>query len=288
MKRAKPYLIGALAMTLVVALAAGSLQARQTGQGQQPPPQQPPPQPGQTTPALPTQPPLNKEEEDAYKVFFELKSVDAEALTASGEEFLKKFPESRYRESVYSRLAQAYLNLAQVDKVIAAAEKALELNPDNVDVLSVMSYSMLRRFDPNSLDAEQKLQKAEGYAKRGIELLNTLTKPAHILDEDFNRAKNEKIAMCRSGLALSFFHRQRYADATAELEQATTLVSQPDPSDLWLLAAIYQTGKRYKEAADTFGRCSEVDWPWKDRCKQSADRARQMAAQPATAPAPKP
>lgn len=286
MNRVLRYAIGLAVFVLMAVLATGSTLAQQAGQ-QPPPPQQPPQQPGQTA-TPPATPPVNQEEEDAYKAFYEAKGSDPVAIIAAGEGFLKKFPESRYRESVYSRLAQAYLNSddpQKLEKLAVAAEKALQLNPDNVDVLSVYSYSMLRRFDPNALDAEQKLNKAETTAKHGIELLNSMQKPAAITDEDFARAKNEKLAMCRSGLGLAYLHRQRYTDATTELEQATTLISNPDPTDLWLLALVYQGSKRYQEAAGAFGRCSEIEWPWKDRCKTNAANAKKMADQ---AGAPKP
>lgn len=286
MKRFFPYALGALILILGAALA-GPLEAQSPGQqqGQQPPPQ---PATAPAPPAPPAAPLVNKEEEDAYKAFFEIKGSDPEALIASGEDFLKKFPESRYRESVHSRLTQAFLNTGQLDKLLVSAEKALELNPDNVDVLSVLSYSMLRRFNPNDLDAEQKLEKAEKHARHGIELLDAMQRPAHIAEEEFARAKNDKIAMCRSGLGLAHLHRQRYSDAAVELEMATKLMSTPDPTDLYLLGAVYQNARRYPEAADAFGRCGDIPWAWQDRCKQSAERARQLAAKAPATPAPKP
>lgn len=284
----RTFIRGAIvAAVVVLAFTAGTSSAQQQpaqGQGQQ---QQPPPapgvQPGQ--PAVPAQPPVNKEEEDAYKAFFELKAAGNEqAMVASGEEFLKKFPESRYRESVYSRLAQAHLNLGELDKMQAAGEKALEINPDDVDVLAVLSFGMLRRFNREDLDAEQKLERTERYAKHAIGLLNTMAKPEAMTEEIFLRAKNEKLAMCNSGLGLSFLHRQRYTESIAAFEQATTLVPNPDPTDLYLLGVLYEATKRYADAASTFTKCGEPSWTWQDRCKQGAEKNKKLAAIQGTPP----
>lgn len=259
------------------------------GQGQQPPPppKDPPAAPA-AQPGVPATPPVNKEEEDSYKAFYEMKTDDAEVVIRSAEEFLKKFPESRYRESVYSRLTQAYFNVQQLDKLIVAAEKGLELNPDNVDILSLLSHTMLRRFNPSDLDAGQKLQKAETISKHAIELLGKIPKPAQVTEEDFARAKNEKLSMCHSGLGLVYFYRQRFADAAAAFEQATTVASNPD--DFYLLGVMYEQLRRPADAATAYGRCGETPWAWQDRCKQGAEKNKKLAgAQPAApAPAPKP
>lgn len=276
----------ATALVMVFAAGAWAVQQQQPakGQGQQ---QQPPPapgvQPGQTAP--PAQPPVNKEEEDAYKAFFDLKAAgDEQAMIASGESFLKKFPESHYRESVYSRLAQAYLNTGQLDKMLVAGEKALEINPDDVDVLSVLSFGMLRRFNREDLDAEQKLEKAERYAKHAIGLLNGMAKPEAMTEENFLRAKNEKLSMCNSGLGLSYLHRQRYADSIGAFEQATVLAPTPDPTDLYLLGVLYEATKRYADASTTFAKCGEPQWAWQDRCKQGAEKNKKLAAIQGTPP----
>lgn len=281
--------VAILAAALVLAFAAGTWAVQQQpgqgqGQGQQPPP---PPAPGTLPgqPAAPAQPAVNPEEENAYKAFFDLKgTADEQAMISSGEAFLKKFPESRYRESVYSRLTQAYLNVGQLDKMLVAGEKALEINANDVDVLSVLSFGMLRRFNRDDLDAEQKLEKAERYAKRGIDILNVLAKPEAMTEENFVRAKNEKLSMCHSGLGLSYLHRQRYVDSIAAFEHATTLAPSPDPTDLYLLGILYEATKRYADAATTFTKCSEPPWAWQDRCKQGAEKNKKLAAIQGTPP----
>jgi len=275
----------ALGLTLMaLVLVAGTALAQGYGQGQQPPKQPAPPtQPGQAPaqPETPAAPPVNAEEEAGYKAFFELKSDNAEVIIQKGEEFLKKFPESRYRESVYSKLATAYLALNDMDKMFAAGEKALELNPNDVDVLSVMALVMSRRAQPGSLDFEQKIAKVEKYARQAITLLGELQKPAGLTDEGFANAKSQKLSMAHSGLGMVYFQRQKYADATGEFEQATTLVPNADPVDYFLLGLCLQQTKRYSDAATAFEKCAASP-VMQGRCQPAAEQAKkQAAAQPA-------
>ena len=261
-----------IALALLLALALFT-----PANAQQEPPK-PPTQPGQTPPAQPETPPVNQAEEDAYKAFYEHPKEDYDGMIRSGEDFTKKFPESRYLASVYSRLVNAYLVAQQIEKLFDAGEKALALNPDNVDVLPVMAWVVPRRIDTNALDAQQKLEKAESYGKRGLELLEAMEKPAEIAEEQFDQAKKEKLAMCHSGLGLVSMHRQQYEVAATELEQATKLSLNPEPTDFFLLGLAYEQTKRFGEAATSYERCSSTPWAWQDRCKQGQDRAKKLAA----------
>ena len=160
-----------LASIALLALAASTPAFGQSTTQQQNPPAQPPAtkQPGTppTPPTgLPDTPPVNKEEEDAFKAFSDSKDL---ALTAKmGEDFVQKYPSSHYLESVYTRLTRVYQGTGQEKEMFASGEKVLSVNPDNVDVLVMMCWAIPRRLDTRSLDSTQKLAKAEQYSKREI------------------------------------------------------------------------------------------------------------------------
>lgn len=265
-------LAGLVLLSLLVTLSV----AAQGAQQQQPPP--PPPAPTPAEPAPPAAPPVNQEEEDAYKAFFNHPREDAQKQVQLGEEFVAKFPESRYLESVYSRMVGAYLSLGDVDKLFVVGEKALQLNPDNVDVLAVVAYAVPRRLNPQEIGGPAKLQKVEQYSRHAIGLLDGMAKPEGMLDEEFARAKNDKLAMAHSGLAMVNYFRQDFAGMASELEQATTLATSPDPSDFYLLGVSYVQVRRFADAATAFGKCSEVPWDFQDRCKQSKEQSEKQAA----------
>jgi tetratricopeptide (TPR) repeat protein len=274
-------LTAALIMTCAGTLLA---QMGQQGQQQNPPPTTPPAQ-GQQ-PTTPPAPQVNKEEEDAYKKFFESKGGSPEAMQTQitlGEDFLKKFPESRYKESVYARLTQDYLSIGKEKEMAVAAEKALELNPDNVDVLAVISMATARRIDPTALDAEQKLIKAETRAKHALAIIPTLPKPEGVTDEDFTKAKNDKMSFCHSGLGFVYYLRGKFAESAAEFAEATKLAVSADPVDYFVMGVADEQIKRFDDAATAYGKCAEAPGGMQDRCKKAQAEVKKRSAS-----APKP
>ena len=276
----KQLMVGALAALLVAPLAFAVPQSQSQGQ----PPAKPPVQPGQTpaqppatTPAQPETPPVNAKEEADYKLFFELPKADSQRVIEMGEDFVKKYPESRYREAIYSRMVNSYLNLDQVDKMFVTGEKALEINPNNVDVLSAVTWAVPRRLTPTDLDAQQKLAKVEGYGKKAIDIITAMPKPEMLTEEDFTKAKSEKLAMVHSGLGVVHWHRQKFADMATELEEAIKLSAAADPVDYYLLGMAYKQTRRWSDAATAFEKCSEAG-PVTDRCKGEAQAAKKNAA----------
>ncbi len=284
-----------LALVALLALVASTpLSAQST---QQPPPKQPgtPAQPPAKQPGAPAAvpadeplaPPVNPEEEAAYQVFFDAKEDTLRAKL--GEEFQEKFPTSRYRESVYAALSNAYQNLGQEEKMFAAGEKTLELNPDNVAALVTLTKALARRTNPQALDAQQKFDKAEKFGKRALELLATISKPENLTEEIFVKSKNDALADVHGGLGLVYLRKERIAESVIELEQATKVSSSPDPVDLYLLGIVLQISKRFEESAAAFGSCAEMPSQLQETCKQSQAAAKkQAAAQPAAPAPPKP
>lgn len=255
--------------------------------GEQPAPQQPPTQPGQLpSPEQPLAPPVNPAEDAAYRKFSEIPPTDTRQIVQLGEEFLKSYPESRYRVAVYAKLTQAYWNAGEHDKMVGAGEKTLQLNPDHVDVLSILANTIPRRLTQDAAANEQLLQKTERYATRAIQLLEQLQQPADLTAEQFESARAAKLSMSHSGLGLVYFHRQRYAEAIGEFEKATQLVPDPDPTDYFLLGLSYANASRNHEAAAAFEKCSKMDWPWQDRCKAQMEAAKKRAANELAPPKP--
>jgi len=272
----KRILFAALLAVVVASVASAQAPAPQQQQ------QQPPPPPAQAqAPAEPAAPPVNPEEEADYKAFFDLPREQAQKLVELGDAFLTKYPDSRYRGVIYSRLVGAYLALGDVDKLFVTGEKALEINPDNVDVLAVIAYAVPRRINTSDLDGQRKLSKVEEYSKRCVDVLNALPKPEGITEEEFVRAKNEKLSMAHSGLALVSYHRSDFASMASELEQATQLSAAPDPTDFYLLGVAYQRVNRFQDAVTAFDKCATAPWQLQDVCKQNKEQAqKQVNMQP--------
>jgi tetratricopeptide (TPR) repeat protein len=290
--------------TIAILIAAGlavaqgtSAQYQQQPQQQQPQPQpqqqQPTPAPSgkaapQTAPQAPAEAPkIDPEEEKAYKAFSDTSAPQqADARIKLGEQFLAKYPKSKYAEQVYARLMQDYLDKQQFDKMYDAADKALALNPDNVTVLVIEGWVIPHNYNPDDPDAEKRLNQAEVFEKHAIDVISKLTKPANLTDEQFAKAKDLALSQAHSGLGLIYFRRQDYANSVTELQAGEKIAATPDPTDFYVMGVELQALKRFSEAADVYQKCAQIPGGLADRCKSKVDEAKKQAsAQPA---APKP
>ena len=283
-KTAPETLAVALAAFLMISPASRAQQQSTPQQGQQQQQQQPakPGEQGQTPPngqAPAEAPKVDPAEEKAYKDFTDLKADDYDKQIQSGEDFVKKYPQSKYDEFVYSRLSHAYFNKQQLDKMFDVSDKALALNPNDVSVLILVGWVIPHNINPNDSESDRRLAKAEGYEKHALEILPTLPKPESLTDDQFTAAKSREEATAHSGLGLIYFRQQKSEDSLKELQQATAK-EQSDPVDFFIMGLDLNSLKRYSDAVDAFQKCAQMPGAMQDRCKEQADKSKAQAAQP--------
>jgi tetratricopeptide (TPR) repeat protein len=220
---------------------------------------------------------VNKAEEAAYKNVLAAQGGDPAMQIQVGEDFITKFPMSKYVPGVYGMLTTAYYTTGNTDKMFAAGAKALELNPDNVDVLALLAMAIPRRVKANTPDGPQQLAKAEVYAHHAIELIPMMTKPDTIDDATFEKAKNDKLSLCHSGLGLLDITHQKFDDARNELTQAVQLASSPDPVDYYLLGNADDQASFLNGAVAAYEKCSAVG-PLVNQCKSREDSVKKEIA----------
>ena len=213
---------------------------------------------------------VNKAEEAAYKKVIEAQASDPATQIQVGEDFISKFPMSKYDGGVYGMLTTAYYTSGNTDKMFAAGAKALELNPDNVDVLALLAMAIPRRVKANTPDGPQQLQKAEQYAHHAIELIPAMAKPDTVDDATFEKAKNDKLALAHSGLGLLDIDHQKWDDARNELTQATQLAASPDPVDFYLLGSADDQASYLHSAVAAYEKCAATG-PLATQCKSRED-----------------
>jgi tetratricopeptide (TPR) repeat protein len=223
------------------------------------------------------QPKVNKAEEAAYKGVLAAQGGDPAMQIQVGEEFITKFPMSRYVGGVYGMLTTAYYTTGNTDKMFAAGAKALELDPDNVDVLALLAMAIPRRVKSNTPDGPQQLQKAEVYAHHAIELIPNLTKPETVDDAAFEKAKNDKLALCHSGLGLLDIDHSKFDDARNELTQAVQLATSPDPVDYYLLGNADAQASYMNGAIAAYEKCAATG-PLTAQCKARVEAMKKDVA----------
>ncbi|HWG59329.1 MAG TPA: hypothetical protein VN661_09805 [Candidatus Acidoferrales bacterium] len=257
-------------------------------------------QSGTITPAIPQQattaakpqapaPKVDPAEEAAYKALAGMPTDTTDGVNkqiVAGKDFLQKYPTSGYRVAVYNQLVNDYYKNQDWTNFYAAGDKAVELDKTDLDVLVLVGWLIPHSYNPTDLDAQQKLQKSEDYERRALAIIPTLVKPPNMTDQQFTDQKNAAESQAHSGLGLTLFRKQDFANSATELKQATG-VAQPDPTDLYVLGIDYDQLKQYAQAEDAYDKCGAIAGSLQTSCKQHADKDKALATkggQPAPAP----
>lgn len=210
----------------------------------------------------------------AYKRFFDASWDQPDKKIQLGNEFLTKYPKSPFIEPVDAGLTNAYFMKQDWQNFFAYADKTLALNPDEVDVLTVVGWVIPHQYDPNSPSAAQSLTTAEADEKHALDLLAKMTKPKDLSDAQFTAMKSQKEQQAHSALGLIYFRRGDYANSASELQQ---LAQGADQTDVFVLGVDLQNLNRHADAAAAFTRCGQIAGALQDRCKQSADEESKLA-----------
>ena len=285
MRQGRNEIGSVLLVALVLLTATGAF-----AQSQGTPPQQPPTQgqdAGQPKPGAPqaapltldsAPPPVSAEEDAAIKAFRDVPVSEVEKREQAGEDFVKKYPKSRYDAEVYGWLVKGYLNTGQVDKMEAAGDKELVLVPDDAQTLAILGSTLPRAMNANTPDPEKRLAKAEQYCQKALDLMPALVKPANVSDEDFQKAKNQAAALAYSGLGLVAFRRGKFADAIPHFEQSVKVDPSPDPVNYYLLGICQQKTSHFDDAVAAFTKCAAIPGGLQATCKNNIDEAKKLAA----------
>jgi tetratricopeptide (TPR) repeat protein len=229
-------------------------------------------------------PPVNADEDAAFKTFQGLPPGDPAKKIEAGQAFVQKYPQSRYRAAVYGGLAYASVQSGQVQKMQEYGEKDIELAPNDVSVLALMGQTLPRSIRGNSAEPEKILAKAEQYSKQAIEITPTLPKPDGLTDDAFAAAKNQALAMAHSGLGLVYVRRQKYAEAIPELQQAVKLDPVADPVNYYLLGMADKNTSHFDDAVAAFNQCAALPGVMQATCKSGAEDAKKRSGTELSAP----
>ncbi len=224
--------------------------------------------------------PVNAQEEADIKAFRDAPVSDVAKKIQLGDDFVAKYPQSRYRSEVYSWQVRAYLATNQTAKMLATGKKELEIEPNDPQTMAILGSALPRSMSSTMTDAQKQeyLNEAETYCKKALEVIPTITKPASLTDEQFYTAKNQTMAMAYSGLGLIAFRRGKFADAIPNLEQAVKLDPNPDPVNYFVLGLSNEKASHFDDAINAFTKCAAIQSSLQPTCAKDIDEAKKLAA----------
>ena len=259
----------------------------QSGQQNPPPAQQQTDKDKANTLTLDTPaPPVNAEEDAAFKAFDAIPVTEGAKKIQTGEAFVQKYPQSRYLAPVYSNLVKAYLAENEIQKMQDVGEKEIAIAPNDVQTLAILGQTLPRAWNASMPNAAAQLDKAEKFSKSAIELTPTISKPDSLTDAQFSRAKNQTLAMAHSGLGLVYFRRGKYDAAIPEFEESAKVDPNPDsdPVTFYVLAISDQRTSHFDAAVAAFTKCASIPGTLQPTCKNGAEEAKKLGATQLSAP----
>ena len=275
----------ASAALLLVMCGMAAAQSGQSSQSQQPTPSTDKPKTPEATPlTLDAAPPVNAEEDAAFKTYQEAPLTDLAKKIELGEAFVQKYPQSRYLPPIYSGLTVAYMQTNQIQKMLDIGDKAIQLTPTDVTTLALLAQTISRVTNSSTPNSGKQLEKAETYSKKAIEVTPTLPKPPNLTDEAFIAAKNQALAAAHSGLGLVYVKRGKNEEAIKELEASIKADPSPDPVNYYLLGMANKASSHFDDAIIAFNKCSATAGPLQPQCKAQADDTKKKSATELSAP----
>ena len=157
--------------------------------------------------------------------------------------FATRFPKSELLGIAYQHQMHAYQKAGNFDGMLAAGEKALEANQDNLSTLltlaPVLAHEAARRPDKARL-----LAQAADYAKRALEGINKTQIPRKITLERWEREAQQMQAEAHGVLGAVALERGQFPDAIREFQTAVTLSPDGGPDYLGLGTAYAASGSK--------------------------------------------
>lgn len=193
------------------------------------------------------QKPKNKSELEA------LQAIQAEQNPAAKiqkiDDFVKKFADTEFKAILYTQAAQLAEHMGDGNKVVIYSDLALEADPKAYQPMLMEAAELARSTRENDLDKDEKLSKAEKYAKEGMEIAPNAPKPnAQLTDAQWDEIKKEFVGDAHRDLGMIASVRKKYDVAVAEFKQAVEIPHEPDPATFIRLAGAYNDNKQPDEA----------------------------------------
>src|ERR1700720_2757719 len=205
---------------LVVAAVTGSAQTA-------PGPAQPAPQQNPTpSPAAPQKKEIKDPAE--YNAYVgAVQQQDAAAKVSGLEAFLTQYPNSVMKEDALELLMGAYQQTANQTKTLETAQKVLTANPCNIRALALLAYTKRAQAEANQ-NAQQNLADAGASGEKGLQCLQTATKPDGTPAADWEKLKAQTAIIFNGAAGMKYYQAKDYANAQKFLRAS----GDADPANL--------------------------------------------------------
>jgi hypothetical protein len=202
-----------------------------------------------------------------------LETQDPQAKADLGEALMSVNPDSQYAAQTIPHYLFGLMQTGQAAKATAVAEKALEKDTANEDLMLLVA--------DNSFAAKD-FEKAGGFAAKAIETLKAKTAPQGVDAAAWQKSHDAKLGRAYISAGSVASENKKYADADKSFRLALPLVQGDNellaPTYFYLGFVNHEMAKALKlpasrpvmaEAKKFTAACGEIAGPYQETCKKN-------------------
>jgi hypothetical protein len=188
---------------------------------------------GQSTNAQPQQKTIKDPAE--YNAYMSaISSTDPNAKAQALEAFLQQYPNTVVKEETLEQLMAAYQAANNTAKMTDAANRLLQVNPNNVRALALLTYAAR---------AQGNFPQAASFAQRGLPAAESMPRPQGMSDADYTKLQNGLKVIFNGAIGMAALQNKDYPAAQKALTAAISV-----PEDAANLQDVYPLATAYLQA----------------------------------------
>src|SRR6202158_890534 len=134
-----------------------------------------------------------------------VQQTDPAAKVSGIEAFLTQYPNSVMKEDALELLMGAYQQTGNSAKMLDTATKVLQANPCNIRALALVAYTK-QAAGVAGQNAQQNFAEAGQAGEKGLQCLQTATKPAGTSDADWTKLKTQTTSIFNGAAGIAAYN----------------------------------------------------------------------------------
>lgn len=187
----------------------------------------------------------SKEEVEAVQKIQQ--ATDPDARMKASDEFALKFPTSNLRGYVFTMAGEAAQNKRDAGKAKFYYEEAIKADPNSDYAMIMLGFEIAQGVGENDLDKKPKLDQAQAYVDKGMDLVSKRTKEPNETPQQFEESKKDDMARGHMALGMIKMGNKQDAEAGKEFLLAAD-GAHPDVMNLIRAGMAFNNAKQFDEA----------------------------------------
>ncbi len=198
--------------------------------------------------------PQSQEELDALLAI--QNATDPEAKITSGQSLLKDFKDTEFKAWANMQMMIAAQQLNDYERLLLFGQETLNHDPNEVGALLTLAEVIPMRTQEFDLDKDEKLGRAEDYAKQALKVvpMKENPNPEQIPEEQWLMVKKDFMANAHKALGLVELKRGDSPAAIGHFKESLEVASEQDPAVFYFMAETYQKDGKKAEALDAVNK----------------------------------